>query len=85
MKPCQTKVWRSQVFPEKGRLEVGSTKGKGAYAAMLVLSVFSVPSVRTLIFKTHRTEERRSQAFGALVAQRNRLRVFDSLPFVCLS
>ena len=46
-KTCQHKSWRSQEFVEKGRLKVGPTKRRGAYAAMLVLSV---PSVRTHCF-----------------------------------
>ena len=57
-------------------MEDGPTKRRGAYAAMLVLSVFSVPSVRTLFFKAHRAEARRSQVLGAPAAQRNRLPFF---------
>ena len=51
-KACQLKSWRSQA-PPQGERKPGYravAKRKGAYAAMLGLSVFFVPSVRTLYF-----------------------------------
>ena len=78
-KTCQHKSWRSQEFVEKGRLKVGPTKRRGAYAAMLVLSV---PPVRTHCFFFGTNENRGiapSQKEGTLTPRCPRTKTYRAV------